>query len=69
MKQIGFVVNKSKDSKVLNRQLILAITRYCQGWGNSVLRVHPYLDILNHGQYHDSKILITIDEELNQAKP
>lgn len=63
MRQKGFVVNKSKDSKVLNRQLILAITRYCQGWGNSVLRVHPYLDIVNNGQYDQTKILITINEE------
>lgn len=63
MKQIGFVVNKSKDSKVLNRQLILAISRYCQGWGDSVLRVHPFIDILKDGNYDESKILITINEK------
>ena len=61
MNQVGFKVDTSKKVGVLKRQIKLASERYCKGWKQKIVRVHPYFDAVS-GNYIDGKILITINE-------
>ncbi len=61
MRQIGFKVDVEKKPIILKRQIKLASERYCKGWKQKIVRIHPYFDAIS-GKYIDGKILITINE-------